>query len=73
MAKSAVKASIDIDLPKLLKATRRGAVVPLRLARPQNRNTHDDATVLVLKTFFTRMTGDLRAVPLAPVLYLTRG
>ena len=44
---------IDLDLPASLKATRRGAIAHLRLARPEKRNALDDVTVLGLETFFT--------------------
>ena len=52
------------DLPPTLKATRRGAVAHLRLARPEKRNALDDVTVLGLETFFTRLPSDIRAVVL---------
>jgi enoyl-CoA hydratase/carnithine racemase len=55
---------IPIDLPNTLKATRRGAVAHLRLARPEKRNALDDATVLGLETFFTRLPQEVRAVAL---------
>ena len=45
---------IAIDLPPSLKATRRGAVAHLRLARSEKRNALDDVTVLGLETFFTQ-------------------
>ncbi|RBP00234.1 vanillin synthase /trans-feruloyl-CoA hydratase [Roseiarcus fermentans] len=56
---------IDIDLPASLRATRRGAVAHLRLARAEKRNALDDVTVLGLETFFTRLPGDVRAVVLS--------
>jgi enoyl-CoA hydratase/carnithine racemase len=55
---------IAVDLPKSLKATRRGAIAHLRLARPEKRNALDDVTVLGLETFFTRLPDDIRAVVL---------
>src|SRR5208337_446709 len=55
---------LAIDLPKSLKATRRGAVAHLRLARSEKRNALDDVTVLGLETFFTRLPKDIRAVVL---------
>src|SRR5271165_6979046 len=55
---------IGIDLPKSLKATQRGAVAHLRLARSEKRNALDDATVLGLESFFTRLPEDVRAVVL---------
>jgi (methylthio)acryloyl-CoA hydratase len=55
---------IAIELPKSLRATRRGAIAHLRLARPEKRNALDDITVAGLETFFTRLPKDLRAVVL---------
>ena len=55
---------IDIDLPASLKATRRGAIAHLRLARAEKRNALDDVTVLGLETFFTQLPKDIRAVVL---------
>ncbi len=55
---------IAIDLPSSLKATRRGAVAHLRLARAEKRNALDDVTVLGLETFFTKLPEDVRAVVL---------
>ncbi len=56
---------IVLDLPPSLRATRRGAVAHLRLARPEKRNALDDVTVLGLETFFTRLPDDVRAVVLS--------
>jgi enoyl-CoA hydratase/carnithine racemase len=55
---------IGIDLPKSLKATRRGAIAHLRLARSEKRNALDDTTVLGLETFFTGLPKDIGAVVL---------
>ncbi len=55
---------LDLDLPASLKATRRGPIAHLRLARPEKRNALDDVTVLGLETFFTRLPEDVRAVVL---------
>ena len=55
---------VAIDLPKSLKATRRGAIAHLRLARSEKRNALDDVTVLGLETFFTRLPADIRVVVL---------
>src|SRR5271165_4055021 len=55
---------IGIDLPKSLKATRRGAIAHLRLARSEKRNALDDTTVLGLETFFNRLPRDIGAVVL---------
>jgi len=56
---------IAMELPKSLKAARRGPVAHLRLARPEKRNALDDQTVLGLETFFTRLPDDIRAVVLS--------
>src|SRR5271166_2132929 len=56
---------IGIDLPKSLKATRRGAIAHLRLARSEKRNALDDTTVLGLETFFNRLPRDIGAVVLS--------
>ncbi len=53
---------IAIDLPPSLKASRRGEIAHLRLARSEKRNALDDVTVLGLETFFTRLPADIRAV-----------
>ena len=53
---------IKIELPDSLKATRRGAIAHVRLARPEKRNALDDRTVLGLETFFTQLPRDIRAV-----------
>jgi (methylthio)acryloyl-CoA hydratase len=55
---------IAAELPPTLRATRRGAVAHLRLARPEKRNALDDVTVLGLETFFNRLPDDIRAVVL---------
>lgn len=56
---------IAIDLPKSLKASRRGAVAHLRLTRPEKRNALDDVTVRGLEAFFTDLPPDIGAVVLA--------
>ena len=55
---------VGVELPPTLRATRRGAVAHLRLARREKRNALDDVTVLGLETFFTRLPSDIRAVVL---------
>jgi (methylthio)acryloyl-CoA hydratase len=55
---------IGVDLPSSLKATQKGVVAHLRLARAEKRNALDDPTVLGLETFFTRLPEDIRAVVL---------
>ena len=48
-----------------LKATRRGPVAHLRLARSEKRNALNDVTVLGLEAFFNRLPADIRAVVLS--------
>jgi len=62
MAGESKEQPIEIKLPKSLKATRIGPIAHLRLARAEKRNALDDATVLGLETFFTRLAPDIRAV-----------
>jgi enoyl-CoA hydratase/carnithine racemase len=57
--------SIALDLPPSLRATRRGVIAHLRLARPEKRNALDDVTVLGIETFFTKLPDDVRAVVLS--------
>jgi (methylthio)acryloyl-CoA hydratase len=64
MAAETTEERIPIDLPRSLNATRHGAIAHLRLARVEKRNALDDATVLGLETFFTRLPNDIRAVVL---------
>jgi enoyl-CoA hydratase/carnithine racemase len=56
---------IGIELPGSLKATRRGAIAHVRLARPEKRNALDDKTVLGLEVVFLNMPSDIRAVVLS--------
>jgi enoyl-CoA hydratase/carnithine racemase len=65
MTSSHAEESIAIELPKSLKAGRRGDIAHLRLARSEKRNALDDATVLGLETFFTQLPADIRAVVLS--------
>ncbi len=58
---------VGIELPGSLKATRRGRIAHLRLARPEKRNALDDLTVLGLETFFTLLPKDIGAVVLSGV------
>src|SRR5271166_6516513 len=55
---------IALDLPPSLKATRRGAIAHIRLARAEKRNALNDVTVLGLETLFTKLPEDIRAVVL---------
>ena len=43
----------DVELPRSLKAERRGEIAILFLARPQKRNAIDDPTVSGIEAFFT--------------------
>jgi len=56
---------IAVDLPATLRATRRGAVAHVRLARSEKRNALDDDTVRGLETFFTRLPAGVGAVVLS--------
>src|SRR6516225_10561072 len=55
---------IGIDLPNSIKASRRGPIAHLRLARPEKRNALDDQTVLGLEAFFIRLPEEIRVVVL---------
>jgi enoyl-CoA hydratase/carnithine racemase len=55
----------DIELPRSLKAERRGEIALLRLARPEKRNAIDDPTVLGIETFFASLPEPIKAVVLA--------
>ncbi len=55
----------DIELPRSLKAERRGEIALLRLARPEKRNAIDDPTVLGIETFFASLPDAIKAVVLA--------
>ena len=54
----------SFTLPKTLHATRDGAIVILRLSRPDKRNALDDETVKGLRNFFMTLDDDIRAVVL---------
>ena len=55
----------DVELPRSLKAERRGAVAVLRLARPEKRNAIDDPTVLGIERFFAALPDTIKAVVIA--------
>jgi enoyl-CoA hydratase/carnithine racemase len=55
----------DIQLPRSLKAERRGEIAVLSLARSEKRNALDDPTVLGIETFFTALPDGVKAVVLA--------
>jgi len=54
-----------VDLPRTLRAERRGAVALLTLARPEKRNALSDETILGIERFFTTLEPDVRAVVIA--------
>jgi (methylthio)acryloyl-CoA hydratase len=56
---------LDIQLPRSLKAERRGDIAVLLLARAEKRNALDDPTVLGIETFFTALPEGIKAVVLA--------
>jgi (methylthio)acryloyl-CoA hydratase len=55
----------DMQLPRSLKAERRGEIAILFLARAEKRNALDDPTVLGLEAFFTALPDGIKAVVLA--------
>jgi enoyl-CoA hydratase/carnithine racemase len=55
----------DVELPRSLKAERRGEIAILFLARPQKRNAIDDATVAGIEAFFAALPDAIKAVVLA--------
>src|SRR5215831_9528886 len=55
----------DIELPRSLKAERRGEIAILFLARPQKRNAIDDPTVSGIEAFFAALPDAIKAVVLA--------
>src|SRR5262245_25499316 len=57
--------SFDIELPRSLKAERRGEIAVLFLARPQKRNAIDDPTVAGIEAFFAALPDAIKAVVLA--------
>jgi (methylthio)acryloyl-CoA hydratase len=54
----------DVELPRSLKAERRGDLAVLRLARPEKRNAIDDPTVLGIERFFAALPDGIKAVVL---------
>ena len=63
MSKSA--GGFDVQLPRSLKAERRGEIALLFLARPQKRNAIDDPTVAGIEAFFAALPDAIKAVVLA--------
>lgn len=56
--------SFAADLPRSLRAERRGEIAVLRLTRPEKRNALDDVTILGMERFFTALPDDIKAVVL---------
>ncbi|MDH2414168.1 crotonase/enoyl-CoA hydratase family protein [Nocardioides sp. CER19] len=54
-----------VELPSTLRASRRGKVAILTLARPEKRNALSDATVLGIERFFTSLPSDVCSVVIA--------
>src|SRR4029450_8524462 len=55
----------DVELPRSLKAERRGEIAILFLARPKKRNAIDDPTVFGIEAFFAALPDAIKAAPLA--------
>jgi enoyl-CoA hydratase/carnithine racemase len=62
---SAAKSGFDIELPRSLRAERRGDIAILSLNRPQKRNAIDDPTVAGIEAFFSALPDAVKAVVLA--------
>jgi len=54
----------DVQLPRSLKAERRGDIAILSLARAEKRNAIDDPTVFGIEAFFTALPEGVKAVVL---------
>ena len=63
MSKSA--GGFDVQLPRSLKAERRGDIAVLFLARAEKRNAIDDPTVFGIEAFFAALPDAIKAVVLA--------
>lgn len=57
--------TLALDLPPSLRATRRGPVAHIRLARAEKRNALNDATVRGLERAFAELPDDIRAAVLS--------
>src|SRR5262249_57208646 len=55
----------DVQLPRSLKAERRGDIAVLFLARAEKRNAIDDPTVFGIEAFFAALPDAIKAVVLA--------
>src|SRR5499425_2097096 len=65
IAVSKSASGFDVELPRSLKAERRGDIAVLRLARPEKRNAIDDPTVFGIEAFFAALPDAIKAVVLA--------
>jgi enoyl-CoA hydratase/carnithine racemase len=65
MAVSKPTGGFDVELPRSLKAERRGEIAVLFLARPEKRNAIDDPTVAGIEAFFAALPDAIKAVVLA--------
>jgi (methylthio)acryloyl-CoA hydratase len=65
MAVSRSAGGFDVELPRSLKAERRGEIAILFLARPEKRNAIDDPTVFGIEAFFAALPDAIKAVVLA--------
>src|SRR5512133_339644 len=65
IAVSKAASGFDVELPRSLKAERRGDIAILFLARPEKRNAIDDPTVSGIEAFFAALPDTIKAVVLA--------
>src|SRR5499426_1483948 len=65
IAVSKSASGFDVELPRSLKAERRGDIAVLFLARAEKRNAIDDPTVFGIEAFFTALPDAIKAVVLA--------
>jgi enoyl-CoA hydratase/carnithine racemase len=65
IAVSKSASGFDVELPRSLKAERRGDIAVLFLARAQKRNAIDDPTVFGIEAFFAALPDAIKAVVLA--------
>src|SRR5262245_11391168 len=65
IAVSKSASGFDVELPRSLKAERRGDIAVLFLARAEKRNAIDDPTVFGIEAFFAALPDAIKAVVLA--------
>ena len=65
IAVSKSASGFDVELPRSLKAERRGDIAVLFLARAEKRNAIDDPTVSGIEAFFAALPDAIKAVVLA--------